>query len=224
MTSLIQTLTHFFYPSFCLQCDGQLFGNKKWLCQPCFEQIEWIDATLACRSCGKPKRERARLQCSECIKKPTYLMPINSCFYPEGPAYTLHEQLRVYESESIAKIFAALLVMRWKELSWPFPDAIIPVPDSRIETFSLKRQANYLVAKALSKVLKVPFVPALTTEEKGRSHGYRSKTFFRGKLTDKKVLLITDMLYDSHSLRIARDATLSLFPKTIYTLALFDRR
>lgn len=151
-------------------------------------------------------------------------MPLCSCFFPEGPAYSLHEYLRVYESDEVAKIFASLLVIKWKKLSWPFPDAIVPIPDSRLEMLSLKRQPNYLIAKALSKALATPFKPVLTTCEKGTAFGFRTKTFLQGNLTDKKVLLISDMVRDSDTLRFARDAVLSLFPKTIYTLALFDRR
>lgn len=130
----------------------------------------------------------------------------------------------MYETEDVAKIFASLLVVKWKELSWPYPDAVVPIPDSRLEMLSLKRQPNYLVAKALSKMLAIPFRPALTTREKGVAYGFRAKNFFQGNLTDKKVLLISDMVHDSDTMRFARDAMLSLFPKTIYTLALFDRR
>lgn len=220
----INSLTHFFYPTFCTHCNRQIYGRERWICKPCFEQIEWIDSTLACKTCGKPKRERVRAQCSVCHVRPTYVMPMVSCFYPEGPAWALHEQLRVYESEEIAKLFASLLVMKWKELPWPFPEAIIPVPDSRIETFSLKNQANYLVAKAFSRLIAAPFRPVLTTEERGTSFGYRPKSFFRGNVTDKKVLLITDVVHDSDSLRFARDAVQSLFPKSICTIGLFDWR
>jgi len=222
--ALISTVTQFFYPSFCLHCNRQTFGKEKWICKTCFDQIEWIDTTLACQTCGRPKRDRVSLQCKQCRVRPSYLMPFCSCFFPEGPAYSLHEQLRVYESEDIAKIFASLLVVKWKKLGWPFPDAIVPIPDTRLESISLKKQPNYLVAKALSKLLVRPFKPVLTTYEKGTAFGFRTKTFFQGNLTDQKVLLIADMVRDSDMMRFARDAVLSLFPKTIYTLALFDRR
>jgi len=222
--TLSSTLSQFFYPSFCLHCNRQTYGKDKWICKACFDQIEWIDTTLACQTCGRPKRDRVSLQCKECRKRPSYLMPFCSCFFPEGPAYSLHEQLRVYESEDVAKIFASLLIVKWKELSWPYPEAVVPIPDSRLEMLSLKRQPNYLVAKALSKILAVPFRPVLTTREKGIAYGFRAKNFFQGNLTDKKVLLVSDMVRDSDTMRFARDAMLSLFPKTIYTLALFDRR
>lgn len=222
--AVVSFLTHFFYPNFCLHCNQQIFKKKRHLCEECLEQIDWIDSTLSCQICGKPKRDRMSFRCFSCRNRPCYLTPIATCFLPEGPAWTLHEQLRVYEYESIAKTFASLLTLKWKKLSWPFPDAIVPVPDSRLETILHKRQANYLIARALSRLFSAPFRPVLTTRERGTSHMYCPKTFFRGSLVDKKILLVTDVLRESGSLRSARDALFSLFPKTVYTLALFDRR
>jgi len=224
MTSIISAITQFFYPSFCQHCNNQTFGKDKWICKICFDQIEWIETDLSCQTCGKPKRDRKHVQCKSCQKKAEYLMPYSACFFPEGPAYSLHGQLRVYESEDIAKTFAALLVMKWKKMGWPFPDAIIPIPSSRLETLLLKRQPSYLITKALSKLLSTSFKPVLTTREKGSTFSYHAKTFLRGNFTDQKVLLITDMVNTSEAVRLAKDATEALFPKAIYTLALFDRR
>jgi predicted amidophosphoribosyltransferase len=221
---LTSTITQFFYPSFCLHCNVQTFGRDKWICRHCFEQIEWIDQKLLCQACGKPKPASRSFRCPECREEPLYLTPFGSCFFPEGPAYCLHEQLRVYQYESIAKIFASLLVIRWKQLSWPFPDKIIPVPTSRLEILSLKRQPSYLIAKAFSQILKAPFYPILTTRERGNGFTYQTKTFFHKNLTDKKVLLITDMVRGSQNLQQAQNVLKSLFPAAIYTLTLFDKR
>jgi len=214
----------FFYPSFCLHCHSQTFGKDKWICRTCFEQIEWIDPTFTCKVCGKPKWERAHARCIACKTNPNYLMPFSACFSPEGPAYHLHEYLRVYESEEVAKIFASLLVIKWQTLKWPFPDSIVPIPDSRLETFALKRQPNYIIAKALSKMLKTRFKPILIPREQQSGMKFQPKSFFYQDLTDQTVYLVSDMVRESTTARFAREAISSLFPKSIYTLALFESR
>ena len=222
--ALIGFFNQFFYPAFCLHCNYQIFGKEKWICKTCFDHIEWIDIKLVCQICGRPKRDRIQLKCKQCQTSPSYLMPFCSCFFPEGPAYSLHEYLRIYESEDIAKIFASLLVLKWKMLMWPLPDVIVPIPNTRLTSISLKKQPNYLVAKMLSKLLVRPFKSILTTYEQGTNFNFRTRTFCKGNLVDQTVLLITDMVNDNDKMRFARDAICSLFPKTTYILALFDRR
>jgi len=214
----------FFYPSFCLNCNERVFGEQKWICKTCFEAIEWIDTRQACQSCGKPRRDAVSIHCRACQNRPIYLAPIHSCFYPEGPAYALHEYLRVYECEKVAKLFASLMMLRWKKLDWPYPEAVVPIPDTRLMTYVIKKQPSYLIGKALSQLFSVPFRPVITTVERGSSFGYRPKLLAKGKCTDQKVLLISDVVQESESLRLARECLFSLFPKTIYTLGLFDRR
>ena len=224
LSACISSTMHFFYPSFCLHCHSQTFGKDKWICKSCFEQIEWIDSTFTCKVCGTLKRERAGTRCATCKTSPKYLMPFSACFLPQGPAYHLHEYLRVYESEEVAKIFASLLIIKWQTLTWPFPDAIVPIPDSRLETFSLKRQPNHLIAKALSKMLKTRFKPVLTPREKQSGVGFQPKAFFCRDLTNQTVYLISDVVRASETYYLARKAVLSLLPKAIYTLVLFESR
>lgn len=220
----VSHLLHFFYPSFCLHCHMQIFGKERWICKTCFEQIEWIDPNLCCQICGKISRLTKSMRCVSCKAHPIYLMPFSCCFSLEGPAYHLYEYLRVYESQDIAKTFASFLLIKWKRLKWPFPDAIVPIPHSRLEKLSLKRQPNHLIAKELSKLFSVQCKPVLKTVERGEKIGFQTKTFFSNNLKDQTVYLISDIARKSKRVRLARDAILSLFPKSIYILTLFDER
>ncbi len=225
LSTFFNSIIHFFYPSFCLHCHDQTFGMDKWICKACFEQIEWIDSTLICDICGKLRQERAGgKRCVTCKTNPKYLMPFSSCFLSEGPAYYLHEYLRVYESEEIATLFASLIVLKLQKLRWPFPDLIVPIPDSRLQTFFLKRQPSYLIAKALGKMLKTQCKLVLTPREKRLGLGFQIKTFFCKNLKDQTVYLISDRVRESETLLVARETILSLFPKSICTLALFESR
>ena len=227
MKQLLKTGAHsllrFFYPSFCLHCNEQTFGRDKWICKECFSQIEWIDSSLACQTCGRPKRRSDSVRCSACHNKWRDLAPFSACFLPEGPAKSLYEYMFTYESEDVAKIFASLMAVKWQKLGWPFPDVIVPIPDSRLEKFALKNQPSYLMAKALSKMLSISFKPVLTTCERGAMFTFRSKFFQRG-LTGEKVLLIAATVKESQTLCFAQSALSPLFPESMYTLALFDYR
>ncbi len=222
---ILETLNAFFYPSFCLHCETRIYGKRPLLCKECQTLIEWVESSLTCDCCGKMKSSQLQPLCFTCRKQPVSLMPYGSCLTFGGPAYSLYYRLRAYEDEMIAKLFASFLVLKWKKLGFPFPEVIIPLPESRLEIFSYKHQPSYLIGKKLALLFCTRFKPILKIEEeKGKEPTYPLKRSSRASISNRSVLLVTAIHRKNEPLIAAKESVLSLSPKAIYTLALFDKR
>ena len=225
LQGLFETLTHFFYPSFCFHCETQIYGKKPLLCKACQDLIEWIEPSLTCSCCGGIKSSQFHALCLECHKKPVSLMPYGTCLAFEGPAYSLYYHLRAYENEMIAKLFASFLVLKWKKLRFPFPDVVIPLPESRLEIFSYRHQPSYRVGKELALLFSTRFKAFLKIEERrGKAPYYVLKPSYFSSIFHRTILLITVVHRKNEALVAARKSLLSASPKSVYMLSLFDNR
>ncbi len=128
---------HFFYPTYCLHCDGAVRKAHHLLCPSCFQLIEWIDRAERCPHCWGPKK------CKQC----PHLHPHRSLFEPCGPILPLHQE---FFKTNRAKTLASLIVIALAKIPWPTPDIIIPLTDSPFP----KKEPIYALAKELALLLE----------------------------------------------------------------------
>lgn len=94
------------------------------------------------------------------------------------------------------------MVVALCKTSWPLPEVIVPLIDSPFP----KRESLYSLGKELASFLSC--TPALPSS----------------KLQDKKVLLLTDVLWKTREMIRAKQTIAAFFPEKIFTFALIDRR
>lgn len=94
------------------------------------------------------------------------------------------------------------MVLALSKTSWPLPEVVVPLMDTPFP----KGEPLYSLGKELGALLSCTF------------------SFPSSKLQDKKVLLITDVLWKTEELIQAKQRVAQFFPEKIFTFALIDQR
>ena len=145
-TDCVNAILHFFYPSYCLHCDGPLVKKNHLLCPTCFELIEWIHPSERCTYCAAPT------PCAPCKGSPRPLRPHLSLFEGCGPILSLYYRfLETKKGEELA----SLLLLAFSRSSFPIPDVVVP---NTTRLFP-KKEPSYLLASHLARLLKRPCLP-----------------------------------------------------------------
>ncbi|MCB1084718.1 MAG: hypothetical protein KDK60_01300 [Chlamydiia bacterium] len=191
-----RALVHFFYPTYCLHCDGNVAAGHHLLCFDCFSLIEWIDPKKRCRDCFGPKEGG---KCLTCKKEPQQFGPHRSLFEPIGPLLPLKKELRRAKR---GEPFASLIAYTLSKTDWPLPDVIVPLTDPEV----LGRSPSFLIGEGLEKILKIPCIPASE------------------KIEDKTVLFLVEQITCRETFAEKREEVECYFPEEVYSIALFDER
>lgn len=173
-------------------------------CLHCDERVEKAHHLL-CSSCFQQlewidRKERCPRcwgpkKCSRCPP----LHPHRSLFEPCGPILDLH---REFLKTKRGKTLASLMVFALSKTSWPFPEVIVPL----IESPFPKQEPLYFLGKEFASLLSCSLSLPSTA------------------LQDKKVLLITDILWKAEELIKEKQRLADFFPEKIFTFALIDQR
>ena len=140
-TDCVNAILHFFYPSYCLHCDGPLVKKNHLLCHTCFELIEWIRPSNRCIYCAGPS------PCVPCKGSPCPLRPHLSLFEGCGPILSLYYHfLRTKQGDGLA----SFLLLAFSRSSFSIPDVIVP---NTTRLFP-KKEPSYLLANHLARFLK----------------------------------------------------------------------
>jgi competence protein ComFC len=207
MASFIQKVNeaflHFFYPSFCIHCGEQL-TVKKYFCQSCLEQLEFLDPLPRCSGCFQEKK-LYKQQCEECQKADRSYHSA-AAFEYRGPIQTLIHRYKFGGSSFLSKTAAAFMFIQWTRLGWPLPDYVIPVPQSWVKTMERGFNPMALLAQELSLLMGVKaarklkrcagdFSQSALDQKLRLSFGGSSLRLRQNPLiTGKRVLLIDDVI------------------------------
>ncbi|MDN3509359.1 MAG: hypothetical protein P0S93_05025 [Candidatus Neptunochlamydia sp.] len=173
-------------------------------CLHCNEKVEKAHHLL-CSSCFEQLEWIDRSQrCPSCwgAKKCQHcssLHPHCSLFEPCGPILELH---REFLKTKRGKTLASLMVVALYKTSWAFPEVIVPLIDSPFP----KQEPLYSLGKELAVLLSC------------------SLSLPNSKLQDKKILLITDILWKTEEVMKEKQRLADFFPEKIFTFALIDLR
>ena len=144
-TACVNAVLHFFYPSYCLHCDGPLVEKHHLLCPSCLELIEWIHPSERCTYCAGPS------PCMPCKGSPRLLCPHLSLFEGCGPILSLYNH---FLKTKQGKGLASFLLLALSRSSFPIPDAVLPNTDRLFP----QREPSYLLARSLARLLKCPCI------------------------------------------------------------------
>lgn len=178
----------FIFPPLCLACRERCTTRS--LCPDCWQLCAPPDPAERCRHCFEELDRRGTL-CSQC-RRGTLLPALRAyVFDPESPAR--------YLGLDPVRGLAGFALLQWVQLEWPWPDAIVPMPDA------------LALGKAFARLIDRPLVRAL------RPNG----SYREDRLEENSQILLIDI---SSPLEILQRATAALsesFPKRVFLLTLF---
>lgn len=153
-TACVNAVLHFFYPSYCLHCDGSLVEKHHLLCPTCFELIAWIRPSERCTYCAGPS------PCAPCKGSPRPLRPHLSLFEGCGPILSLYYH---FLKTKQGKDLASFLLLALSRSSFSIPDAVVPNTNRLFP----KKEPSYLLARSLARLLKCPcLLPSPALQDK----------------------------------------------------------
>lgn len=147
---LYEKIMNYIFPPTCGFC-GKITGSDSFICTDC-KRIKKQEYINHCRLCGKICYTEI---CSECRKKKIYYDKFFFCReYNEDIKEKIH-RYKFYGEKYYYHFFTEMLFERLKNES---ADAIIAVPISRERMKERGYNQCELVAKKLSKMLKIPYL------------------------------------------------------------------
>lgn len=219
------------YPPACLHCKGGLSDSSKLLCGSCLPLLEQIDPVERCPYCFSSHFCPEQSVCAECRKRHPILNGLGAVFDYAGPAASLVRKLKYSNQPHLAEGCGAYLAAQFLLLEWPMPDLIVPVPIAFTHWLERGYNQSMLIADSLSKIIQRPAEEMLVRKsgdysQAGLSHTQRmnlegSSIFLKkpGRLQDKCILLIDDVMTTGSTMRRCAEALLADCPASIYGLA-----
>jgi competence protein ComFC len=201
-------------PLFCEDCLAampRLSPDDR--CRYCFQLVE--EPLPVCKSC--------RLTCAHPLR-------FAGVFSYDSPAVFLVKQLKYGGRQELAPILASWMIVQLQELGFPWPDAVIAVPQSPLRRFVRGYNPSDQLASSMSKMMKVPLLRPLkriwaampqagkTLEE--RTQMSKGEFLLRPSvsLIEKTVLIVDDVITTGTTLKRCAEALQPAFPSAIYGL------
>ncbi len=162
---MLDTILDFFFPPVCPFCK-ELLEDKAPVCSNCLSTLPFVPEN-SCSICSKPIEEYSHHICSACRSEKIYF---EHSFIPliyKGEARECAIALKTshpYYAKGIAYLMADKLLA--SEYYTKF-DCITFVPQSPKGKFNRGYNQSYLIAKELSKLLKIPCKPMLKRTNDG---------------------------------------------------------
>mgnify|MGYP000494015024 CR=1 FL=1 len=156
-----------------------------------------------CPICFQALEEQSLGPCSDCLLIQPYYTRMGAAFDYKGPPATLVKKLKYSQSPYLARGMAGFLVLQIEQLQWPWPDAVVPVPQSWTRWLERGYNQSELLAGELGRLLERPVVHALKRQSGDFSQAalnlenrklLKSNSFIasKGQELEGKVLLVID--------------------------------
>ncbi len=126
--ALYQAVQGLFFPPLCLSCDGLMPAPRPLFCADCLTAMQRLDPNERCTHCFHLLEESGPT-CPECKSACTRLR-IGAVFNYDSPASVLIKQLKYGAREELAPLMASWMIVQLRDLDFPWPDALVSVPQS----------------------------------------------------------------------------------------------
>ncbi len=223
---MLNTLSSLFFPPSCMACNDQLLETRRLLCNGCMTAMPRLDPHDRCPICFQWLEGPV---CTDCKNKCEGFR-MAAVFHYESPAAAFIKQLKYQGREELAPAMAAWMLIHYHDLNFPWPDAIIPVPQSFPRRLVRGYNPSSQLAVALSKLMKVPLMQplrrmwkAFPQAGKGAKERVKmSQDEFRLRsqtdLADKTLLLIDDVITTGTTIKRCSKTLQLAFPRKVCAL------
>jgi predicted amidophosphoribosyltransferase len=197
------------FPPICVHCEGGVEG-KGLLCIDCMQNLTLLSAEGRCSTCF----DEVEI-CGMCRGKSYPFRKAAAVFEYFGPAFSLLQLLKKGSLPSLAKDFAAFMVVQLFQLGWPLPDQLVPMPQSFAKTLQNGYNLSELIAKEMAKLLQCPCDCLLKRKNIDLSFSWKK----RRDLANKTILLIDEQIDTKDNLCPGATILQEGAPRSIYVLA-----
>ncbi len=225
---MLSALLHVLPPSSCNHCQEVLVDQGKLLCPRCLDETLWIDPTKRCKRCFSPQ-EKSVSSCENCYR--SHLIRRRSAVFEyEGAAASLVKKLKYGGQQDLAKMMAACMVVQLEKTELPWPDWIVPVPQSKLRYLVRRYSQSALIACEMASIMGVPFksplsrsswyLPQTAKNWEDRHAAEEESTQLKSSydLADKTILLVDDVMTTGTTLEVCAKALAPGMPKAIYSM------
>lgn len=218
------TFLSIIYSTKCLYCGNEVPISGKILCDVCGSLLNLLEYDERCPYCFGISHQQG------CLMQKSNLYRVASALEYEGPAAALVKHLKYRGMYYLAEGLSSYLATQLLELKWPFPDIIVPVPQSSLQRLQRGYNHSGLLAKELSKIIQCPEQRLLKRYSGGLPQAVQNKeqrqnldpTLFGWRrkvdLYNKIVLLVDDVMTTGATLRACADILQEGCPARIYGL------
>ncbi|MEE0867753.1 MAG: double zinc ribbon domain-containing protein [Clostridia bacterium] len=226
-------LLNLLFPPKCPFC-GDITKEKNPVCRRCIEEIPFISGKV-CLICGIPLEDYSYDICLGCSKSNRYFTKAFPVFTYEGSVSRAIKRFKYNHHPSFAYGFSVLMaqtILNTEEFLRGF-DFITYVPQSRIEHFKKGYNQSYLLAKELSKLLKLPLKDTLkrkntprqaTLKAPERVKNARRSYFPKVDEVSGTVLLVDDVLTTGATASYCAKLLRELGAERVYVAVLAARK
>lgn len=202
---------------------------RPFFCTDCRSLLEILDPKERCRSCFQILQDEGA-SCLSC-KKNCHFIHFAAVYSYDSPAGALIKHLKYGGQEEYSSLIAAWMVVQLENLNYPWPDALVPVPQSFPRRLVRGYNPTAQLAYAMSQLMNVPVVQALSRNwaslpqacknAEERSRMSEKEFLLRSSVTldGKNILLIDDVITTGTTLKRCAEALLPTFPASIRGLS-----
>lgn len=229
--NLADSFLHLIYPSKCLHCRTLISPEPAVLCASCASLLELVPLHDRCPNCFNLfDGEESSLRCGECATHTSYYIRMAAAFDYIGPPASLVKRLKYFQQPYLARGMAAFLVAQLEMLEWPYPDALIPVPQSWSRWFERGYNQSQLLAEEMGRLIQRPVWKCLKRKSGDFSQAALSielrknldKERFQIKnhypFEGKKLLVIDDVMTSGLTLQRCGEILYRANPSALYAL------
>lgn len=193
----------------CLSCETKL----GFICDSCLSELPYLKNNI-CNVCATPMSSVDNLVCGTCLKFPPAFNRIVSFYIYEGVIRKIIQEAKFNKKTFY---FSKLLNIIDNDIKRVIPSsytAIVPIPVSKRRLLERGYNQSLIIAKRLSKILKIPILddclvkvkdtpPQTRFGKEERFKNIKDVFFLKKNINSDKVIIVDDIVTTTATVREA---------------------
>jgi len=199
----LKALKDIFFPALCFSCERRI--NQDYLCEDCFEKIEFLYPPL-CKLCSAPIKDNKTGLCKDCRGGHSFYERVISVTSYKEPIPLLIHLFKYNHFDYIGEFLAFLMVDHLLKIGFGFSnyDFITCVPLHPAKERERDYNQSSIISKILSLHFKIPFKDDIIYQtryhksqtrlsKEKRKRNIKGSFEVKKDLKDEKIILVDDV-------------------------------